>query len=472
MTDASHETHGRRAGPPIAAQYAAFAHDLRYEDIPDRVRERAKLLILDSVGIAIASTRYEFARRMLDGIRSMAGPGECSVIGMSERMPLRDAATMNAALVHGLDYDDTHMKSVVHATAATLPTALSVADSLDASGRDMLAAYILGLETAIRIGEAARFGFHRNGYHATGVVGHFASALIAGKLMGLTPEQLAMAQGVVVSTAMASQEFAEDGAWNKRLHCGWAATAGITAAHMAKSGFVACGRPYEGRFGIYAMHLGAEDAAALDFDDLLSGLGARWEAEACAIKPFPTCHFTHSLADSALILRERHGLTAEDVESIRIVMPDEVLHVIAEPAAAKRRPNSDYDAKFSAQYIVGTCLAHGRFGLGDLDDAALVDPAALALADRAECEADPQSTFPTYYSGGVVVRTRDGRELTHYEPINRGAGDRALSAAEIEAKFMDNAMLVVQRDRAERVRDLVLGLDRMSGRTLARGLAG
>lgn len=454
----------------ISQTLGEFAQGLRFEDIPAAVRERAKYLILDSVGIAMASTHYPFADCILAGIREVSEPGDLPVIGMTARLGMRDAVLMNGALVHGLDYDDTHMKSVVHATAATLPTALVVAAREGASGADLLAAYIVGMEAAIRIGEAANFGFHHHGYHATGVVGHFAAALIAGRLLGLDAAQLVAAQGIAGSTAMASQEFVEDGAWNKRLHPGWAGVAGITAAGQAKHGFVGPGKPYEGRFGIFKSHLG-ESEKDVDYDAITDRLGARWAVVESAIKPYPTCHFTHAIADSALALRERHGIAAADIARIRALIPEDTVPVIAEPAANKKRPVSDYDAKFSTQFIAAACFERGRFGLAELEDEALHDEAILALADKVECEVDPKSEFPRFFSGGMVVTTKDGGEFVHHERINRGAGERALTEDEIVAKFTDNALMVASRDKVEAVRELVLRLDCTDAKTVATGLA-
>ncbi len=456
-------------GGTISRQLGKFAHALQYEDIPEAVRERAKYLILDAVGIAFASTHYDFSDRILAGIRDLSGPGECSVIGLGDRLPLRDAVLMNSALVHGLDYDDTHMAAIVHATSSCFPCALGVAEQLDLHGRDLLTAYVVGMEAAIRIGAAAKGGFHDVGFHPTGVIGHFAAAMIAGRLFGLDPAGIAAAQGIAGSTAAGSQEFLSEGAWNKRIHPGWAGGAGITAASLAKNGFVAPSQPYEGRFGLFKAYLG-DGERKVDYAAITDGLGVRWETPEMAIKPYPTCHFTHSIADSALALQREHGLAADDIARIRAFIPRETIELISEPVANKKRPSSDYDAKFSTQYITACCFVRGRLGLAELEPEALNDSAILAVADKVECEADTNSAFPTFFSGGVAVTTRDGRELVHHERINRGAGDRALNGEEITEKFLENMALVSTVAKAHTVRDLVLGLDTVAAPALARGL--
>jgi 2-methylcitrate dehydratase PrpD len=471
------ETEGRVTSG-ISNTLASFTRNLTLADAPAAVVESAKYLILDAVGVALAATGYDFAARMGAGFRAMSGgengAGECGVIGLAARLPLRDAAAFNAALVHGLDYDDTHMSAVVHASSVALPAALSVGERMNADGAEILAAYMAGMEAAIRVGDAANYGFHGNGYHATGVVGHFSSALVAGKLLRLDVEQLVSAQGIVVSTASASREFMSDGAWNKRLHPGWGAVAGITAAYLAKEGFAGCREPYDGRFGIYAMHMGA-DVGRADFSKLTDGLGERWELAASAVKPFPTCHYTHALADSALALRDIldvEGVTLQDIARIRILAPAPVLPVMFEPEELKKCPTTDYAAKFSAPYVVSCCLQHGRLGLRELEPDALADAEVLALCQICEGEADPDSLFPEAFSGGMIIETRDGRAFRHHEAVNRGAGERQLSNDDIAAKFFDNAEMAVSKKQAGDIRDAILRLENLEGGKLMAVLAG
>lgn len=455
----------------ISQQLADFANRFSFDTVPEAVRERAKDLILDAVGVALASTQYDFAHRILSGIRGMADAGDCSVIGMPDRLPLRDAVLMNGVLIHGLDYDDSHLRAVLHPTVTALICALGVSEKLDRSGRDLLAAYVLGVESVIRIGAAAKGAFHHFGFHPTGLVGHFSCALTAGWLYGLSPEELAMAQGLAGSTAAATQEFLEEGAWNKRLHPGWAAVAGITAANLARGGAIGPTKPYEGRLGIYNTHL-HDLAKTVDLPSITAGLGTAWELPNVAVKPFPVCHFIHACGDAALILREKHRIDPAQIGKITALVPRETLHIIAEPVANKKRPANDYDAKFSVHYFVAACLARGRFGLAELEAEALSDPAILALAQKVEAVADPDSQYPAYLSGGVVITMTDGREFRHHEAVNRGAGKRALSAEDIEEKYFANARLAVSEQRAREIRDAVRNLDNSSAREFAAVLGG
>ncbi|MDB5922799.1 MAG: 2-methylcitrate dehydratase [Betaproteobacteria bacterium] len=460
----------RIASQTVAEKLAEYVSTYRYENIPDATRERAKLLVLDAVGIALASTQYDFAHRILTGLNALNEGGHSSLISTPGKLALRDAVLYNGVLVHGLDYDDTHIRAIIHATASAFPCALGIAESIDASGTALLAAYVLGIETATRVSDAAGGRFHDLGFHPTGLAAHFSCALQAGWLYGLTQRQLVMAQGFVGSTASGSQEFLEEGAWNKRVHPGWAGAAGITAAHLARAGYKGPTKPYEGRFGLYKSHLG-ELEKNVRYESIYETLGKTWELHGVGIKPYPICHLIHACADSALVLREKHSIAADDIERIVALVPQQSLHLIAEPLANKLRPANEYDAKFSTHFVVATCIVKGRFGLAELRDDALRDPQILALASKVECVADPDSSYPTYFSGGVVIHTRDGRTLRHHDKVNRGAGDRALSASDIEEKYYDNASLAVNRARADAIRDAVLNLEKRSARDFARLLA-
>lgn len=456
----------------ISSRLAQFAGGLRAEDIPAQVLERAKYLILDAVGIAWASTHFDFAHRTLSAVAEMSGgTGDTPVFGLAHRLQPRDAMLVNGLLVHGLDFDDTHAPGVIHATASCLPSALGVAALADLDGRSLLAAYVAGMEAATRLAAVAKGGFHQVGFHPTGLIGAFGCSLVAGRLLGLTARQLEDAQGIALSMGAGSLEFLQDGAWTKRMHPGWAAVAGYTAATMARHGFAGPRQAYEGRFGLFASHLGALMEKA-DLSLATEGLGTSWEVPVVSIKPIPACHFTHASADAAAILRERHGLKPADVESVRVLVPAEVVKTVCEPVATKQRPQNSYDAQFSIPYTVATALVRGGFGLQHLEDAALQDAEVIALARKVKYEVDPNSPFPKYYSGEVIVTTTDGRELRHREEINRGASDRPLSAADIEKKFFANATLAASSARAQQLLETVLTLDRApSARALAQALA-
>ena len=445
--------------PPISETLAAFAHDLAASAIPEEVRERARHLILDATGIAYASGRYDFAHKALTAIAGLGGEGRVPVIGLPNRLPPRDAALINGILVHGLDFDDTHTGGVIHATSSVWPATLATAWMRGTSGADLVTAYVAGVEAATRLAAVGSGPFHQLGFHPTGLIGVFGCALAAGTLMGLSPRALVMAQGIALSMASGSLEFLEDGAWTKRMHPGWAAQSGITAAALAQQGFVGPARAYEGRFGLFRAYLqaGIEDER---WGRATAGLGKDWETMAVAVKPLPACHFTHACSDAVLALAAKHKFEVDAIERIKALVPAEVVKTVCEPVANKRRPANAYDAQFSIPYLVAASLVRGRFTLAELESEVLADEAILHLCDRVDYEVDPRSTFPRHYTGEVQIALKDGRTLTYREAMNRGCADRPLSNAEIVDKFTGNARLSLSARQADEVRAAVLGLDR------------
>jgi 2-methylcitrate dehydratase PrpD len=459
----------RQSAQAISRTIAEFAENLHYDNLSPRLREFARYHILDVVGISLAATRFDFSHRALTGLSALADGGNNVVLGMGVKLPLKDAVLMNGILAHGLDYDDTHPGGPVHPSSSAFPCALGLAEFLDRTGKELLTAYLIGVEVATRFGIAANGTLHKSGFHTTGIAGHLGCAVAAGRLFRLNSEQLAWAQGLAGSTASAIAEHRADGAWNKRIHSGWAGVGGITAASLARSGFIGTSKVYEGGDGLFRSHAGAY-LPDVKTGALTEGLGDTWRAEEVAVKPFPICHILHACVDSAVILRRAHNLKARDIAQVRALLHPETFHFVCDFPDMRRRPASDYIAKFSVYYAVAAALVRGKCGFAELEPAALNDPEILALAQRVTYDADPESQFPQYFSGGVVITLKDGGVLTHVEKINRGAGDRALTGEEIAAKFMENAELAVARSRAEEMRDRVLDIERHGARDLARVL--
>jgi 2-methylcitrate dehydratase PrpD len=450
---------GTSVGTLISEQLAGFAAGLKYDKLPAEVRDLAKHLALDSVGIAFASGKFEWAKRALAGFASMDS-GKATAIGLSSKLTVRDAAAMNGILVHGLDFDDTHLEGIMHVSSSCFPTAFGVSSHLGASGKDFLTAYVLAIEVAARLGKAAGGCLLEIGYHPTGMLASFSASLAAGLLHKLTPEQLVMAQGIALSTMGSSaRQYNQEGAWTKRLHPGWNAASGIAAAHLAKHGFVGPRAAYEGKYGLYPAHLGQffKTHARLDF--LTAGLGTTWETLRVAVKPIPACHLTHACSDAIIEIVRKYGIKPSDVASIRALVPNDAIHVICEPVAKRRRPATSYEAQFSIQYVVAASMVNGRFSFRELEADSYKNAEILALADKVSYEVDPHSGHPVHFSGEVIVTTKDGRELAHREQVNRGAADRPLTSADIVRKFMENATLAMPVKRAEQIRDAMLGVD-------------
>ena len=443
----------------ISQMLARFAAELRFEDIPAAVLERAKLHILDALGVALASSTEDFAPRILASIASLSGSGAYPVIGFANCLPIRDAVLVNGAMVHGIDFDDTHAAGVLHVSASALPMALAAAQSTGGSGKDMLLAYLISIETASRIAIAAKSGFHLNGFHPTGMVAPFGAVLGIGRLWGLTAAQLAHAQGAVLSMASGSFEFLEDGAWNKRLHPGWAVGAAFTACAVAKGGFIGARKAYEGRYGLYNAYLGKNGPA--DLSKCTEGLGTTWEMLNVSLKPYPVCHYNHAFVDAALALRKAHNIRFEDIELMTASIGKDQVGIVCEPEANKKRPQNLYDARFSLHFAIAAAMVRGQFTMDEIANDVIIDPRVLALCDKTRYVLDPDSAFPRYYSGKLEIRLKDGRTVRHDEPINRGSRDNPLSSEDIISKFRATASRALPAERIEKAIIETLSLEKI-----------
>ncbi len=448
---------------------AEFASSLQPTDLPDRVVATVKRHLLDTLGVALASASMPFADKAMQAIEELAGNGNAPVIGRRSTLPPAWAALANGTFAHGIDFDDTHTESVVHVSTSVVPAALAAASLHGCDGPHLITALALGMEANIRIGLVARGGFHDRGFHPTGICGTYATALVAGAIAGHDAARHVDALGLAASQAAGSLEFLTDGTWAKRIHGGWAAHAGLTAASLARAGFTGPRGALDGRFGLYRSHLTEE----CDLDVLRKGLGSTWHLLDTALKPYPCCHFNHAFLDAAAELKRRHRIEPASIERVQCKIAAREMPIVCEPAESKRRPQTDYDAKFSLPYTVACMFARGHVGIDDFDEASIHDDTILELAARVDSTPDPDSDYPARFPARIEVVLRDGTVLQHHEPVHRGSAERPLTDREVEEKFHLNARRTVSEDAAATLYDRVSSLERLeNAANLLAGLAG
>ncbi len=452
----------------ISEQYSEFTETFSYDAIPEHVRRQARHLILDSAGIALAASTYEFAHKTVTALASF-GSGDSDVFGMPIKLPLRDAVFANGAMIHGLDFDDTHLQGVIHITASCFPTALAVAAHAGKSGRDVLEAYVLGVELATRLGNVAQGELNQIGFHPTGVLAAFGCALIAGKLYGLSREQLTMAQGIVYSMASGTREYSTNSSGSKRLHPGWAGVAGITAAALARSGITGPRTTYEGKYGLYATHL-KTGVTPESLARATAELGSRWETMHVAIKPYPAGQLSIVFIEAAIESARKHDLKPDDIASVEALVPPHAVNIVCEPVAARKRPVDSYAAQFSLQYGIACGIARRRFGLEEIES--FNNSELLALADRVSYRVDPNTGYPHHWSGELIVTLKNGTVLNFRDENTLGGADKPLNEENIVSKFMGNATIAMSHDRACAIRDELLAMDTQHrARDIARSLS-
>jgi 2-methylcitrate dehydratase PrpD len=437
------------AHPTAARRLARFATSLALSDVPDSAVARAALLALDTLGNALAACREDFGRAVLAMAEGLGGAPESALIGAPARVAAASAVLANATLAHGLDFDDTREDAIVHTGCVAVTTALAAGEAVGAGGRAVLEAIIAAVEVMCRVGLAVPGALHARHFHPTAIAGSFGAAAAAGKLHGLSEDQLVHAFGICGSQASGIIEYLADGSWTKRLHPGWAAHAGVVAALLARAGFPAPETVLEGAHGLYAAFAGGHDEERLQA--LLASLGRSWELEQLTFKPYPCGSIAQPYMDCALRLREGHGIRADAVAAVRCRTAPGPLPRLWEPLAAKQAPPNGYAAKFSLPYLVAVILVKGRAGLAEFADDAVRDPEVLRVARRVTYELDPAIDYPRQFVGDVEIALTDGRVARERQDRPRGGPDMPLTGADLEAKFRGNAATALPPARVEEV---------------------
>ncbi|WP_326693950.1 MmgE/PrpD family protein [Streptomyces sp. NBC_01766] len=418
-----------------------YAESVARGGLPAGRRSCAVRAVSDTVGNMMLAADQPVADLVTEVAGRWGSADVATVVGRSQRFPPGSAAFVNGTLAHCMDFDDTHLPSVLHPSASVVPAALAVAEETGAGGPALLDAVAVGVEVCVRLGmagydrELGNSIFFERGQHASSICGAIGSAVAATMLSGGDAGTLADAVAIAASMGSGVLEANRTGGSVKRIHTGWAAHCGVSAAQLATAGLTGPPTVLEGRFGFFQAFCG--DRAVPEI--VTADLGAHWYSESLHIKPYPCNHFTHTGIDAALELRAR-GVTPDDIVAIEAGVPQPVLRTIAEPPAVKAVPESGYAAAFSGPYTIASALVGGG-GLGlyleDFTDEAARRPEVLALAAKVSCHADAACTadFPDQFPTVLTARLRDGRTERVAVMTNRGGPHRPLSQAELDLKF-------------------------------------
>ena len=434
---------------PIAAELAQWSSRLVFDDLPADVVRATKLRVLDVIGLALAGAPTPFGRSVRDAAVAMSTPGQARIFGTANGVNVTTAAFANGALSQALEYDDTHIESIVHMSSPSVAAALALADTMPVSGRQLITAIALGNEISCRAGSVAPGQFHRRGFHPSGLFATFGVTYLAARLLELDAGTTARAAGICGSFASGILECWVDGTQTKFLHPGWSAQSGIVAAFLARAGTTGPAEVFEGRWGLFATHL-QDEAARRDFTRLTHDLGRRWDSRNASLKPFPAAHVLHPYISAMLRLRHAQGVRAAEVESIDCPVAPFIVPIVCEPQSEKLSPASDSHGRISLQYTLGETLVRGTLGRYAYSAESLRDAAILDVARRVRFHPDPSYPGPGRFKGAVTVRLKDGRTLTEVEEYNRGSAENPMTDAEVRAKFDENAdgsLDYVVRDR-------------------------
>jgi 2-methylcitrate dehydratase PrpD len=450
----------------LSLALARFSAETTFDRLPPEVVHSVKLRVLDTLGICLAASVQGLGDGVAELVRHWGGREEAGLVARPGRYPAPQAALLNGTLAHSLDFDDTHLPSVLHPSASIVPAVLAIGEACGRSGRETIAAAAVGIEVTVRVGmggylPAAGNVFFERGWHATSICGTLGAAAAGAKLLGLDADGIGHALGIAASMGGGVIEANRAGGTVKRLHCGWAAHAGLTAALLARAGYTGPPTVLEGRFGFYRAFLDGK----YDPTPVVAGLGERWEVPGIFFKPYPANHYTHAGIDAALAIRAKHRIDPDRVRRIDLGAAAPALRTIGEPRQEKTRPRSGYHAQFSGPFTVAAALLGGG-GLGvsfaDFTDEKARDPARLALAAKVHTFVDEacDRLFPHRFPAVLRIEMNDG--TVHEERVmeNRGGPGNPLSDDELRRKFALNASQALQAERVERLAEAIFALDR------------
>jgi 2-methylcitrate dehydratase PrpD len=418
----------------LSEQFAHFATQTRFSDLPAAVIDAAKRAVLDWLGSALAGALDPPARMAQDLIAGFGQSEEALVFG-GGRAAAAPAALANGVASHILELDDVHKGSTLHAAAPIIPAALAVAEREHASGEAFLLAVVLGYDAALRIGEAVNPSHYRF-WHPTGTVATFGAAVAAGSLLHLTSDQMVDALGTAGTQASGLWEFNADGAMSKHLHPGKAAFNGVLAADLARRGFTGAQRILEGERGFFAATSIDANAAAVT-----TGLGQQWKIPENCYKLYACCGHTHSAIDMALDFRQQQGWQGDDTLAALRNLQIETYGAGYEIIKAMN-PTTPYQAKFSLAYCVAAGLLEGWVGLEQFtaerfEETGVVDEAIATLLRRIHVTVAPDLTakYPAEWGTHLTFALTDGHTQTLAAAFPRGNPENPVSTATLEEKF-------------------------------------
>jgi 2-methylcitrate dehydratase PrpD len=441
------------ADPSDAAtrKLARFIVGSRFEDLPARVRREGARTLLNWVGCAVGGSHHQTVTNAMAALSPFFGPGQATLLGRPERVDVLHAALLNGISSHVLDFDDTHIETAIHPAAPVAPAILALAEHRPVSGPDFMAALVIGIETAFRIGMAVTPAHYKVGWHITGTAGVFGSAAAAGKLLGLNEQQMCWALGLAAAQPVGLQEMF--GSMTKSFHPGRAAQNGLTAALLAHKGYTASERALEAKRGWLNVLSPSCDYGALT--------DTGWEILNNSYKPFACGLVVHPVIDGCIQLRDRNGLTPDMVDRIEIAVHPRVLDV-----TAIRNPRTGLEGKFSVYHAAAVAVAVGGAGEREFSDEVVRGRAIDDLRRRVRATPDPAIGKA---QARVEILLKTGKRLAVFVEHAVGSVQNPMSDRALEDKFRGLSEGILPPDRTERLIGLCWGADKLAdARDVAR----
>jgi 2-methylcitrate dehydratase PrpD len=404
----------------ITRTLARFVVKHEASSVPQPVRHEAARSFLNWVGCAVGASRHETIECALAALKQFSGPPEATVLGRDDRLDMLHAALMNGITSHTFDFDDTHLKTVIHPSGPVGSAILALAERSAVSGNAFLHAFILGVEVECRIGNAVYPEHYDVGWHITGTAGVFGAAAAAGKLLGLNEQQMVWALGIAATQSSGLREMF--GTMCKPFHPGNAARNGLLAALLAEQNFTSSNQGIEAKRG-FAHVL----STAFKPGQIIDGLGETWEISLNTYKPFACGIVIHPIIDACIQLRNEHGLKPENIESI-----EAQVHPLVLELTGKKTPQVGLEGKFSVYHSAAVAIIHGAAGEAEYSDACVRDSRVVGLRDRVSAVVDKAMHED---QTRVAIRLKNGKTIEKYVEHAIGSLGRPMTDADLEAKF-------------------------------------
>lgn len=433
---------GSSGSPPeadasdVTRKLAGWVVASRWEDVPENARREATRSLLNWVGCALGGARHETVEVALAAFSELSGPRLATILGRRDRMDILHAALLNGISSHVLDFDDTHLETIIHPAGPVAPALLALAERETMTGAELLHAFVLGIEVECRIGMAVYPWHYDQGYHITGTAGIFGAAAAAGKILGLDEQRMCWALGIAATQSAGLREMF--GTMCKSLHPGRAAQNGLASALLASKGFTSSERALEAPRG-FAHVLSRER----DFTKITGGLGESFEVTRNTYKPFPCGIVIHPTIDACVQIRNEHPGIAAEVERVELRVHPLVLEL-----TGKKAPSTGLESKFSVYHSAAVALLRGVPGEKEYSDEAVRDPAVKALRERVEARADESVREDEVFARVVL---RDGGALAKHVAHAIGSLERPMSNEDLERKFRGQAEGVLDSGRTEKL---------------------
>ena len=421
--------------PAVTEQLARFAVGHPSRGWSDQVEHEAHRTFANWVGCAIGPSKHDTVVAALAAVMELMPARQASLLGRAEKVDMANAALLNGISSHTFDFDDTHLKTIIHPAGPVASAVLALGEKLNISGRDLIDALVIGIEVSCRVGNAIYPDHYDRGWHITGSTGMLGSAAACARLLKLDAARTQMALGIAASQPIGLRE--QFGTMTKPFHPGGAAKVGLMSALMAKHGYTASKRALEAPRGLMQVF-----SDKTDWSEITERLGESWEIALNTYKPFACGIVIHPSIDGCIQLRDQHRLKPADIKKVTIKVHSLVLEL-----TGKKTPVTGLESKFSVYHSCAVGLIHGRAGEHEYSDETVNSAPVLAL--RAKVEAVVDNSIDEA-SSDIRIETHDGRNLHIFIEHAIGSVQRPMSEVQLKAKFIDQSALVLGRDKSEK----------------------